>query len=131
MTQKFGASEEGDIDAFLKDIQSNLPKDFYAKGEIFVFVDECHRTQSGKLHEAMKALLPGAMLIGFTGTPLLKEDKRRSIETFGPYTHTYKYDEAVDDGVVLDLRYEARDIDIGTSLRRPRSTSGSTSRPGG
>ena len=111
LIQKFGASEEGDIDAFLKDIQSHLPKDFYAKGEIFVFVDECHRTQSGNLHKAMKALLPGAMLIGFTGTPLLKEDKKRSIETFGPYIHTYKYDEAVDDGVVLDLRYEARDID--------------------
>ena len=59
----------------------------------------------------MKALLPGAMLIGFTGTPLLKDDKRRSIETFGPYIHTYKYDEAVRDGVVLDLRYEARDVD--------------------
>jgi type I restriction enzyme R subunit len=59
----------------------------------------------------MKALLPGAMLIGFTGTPLLRQDKRRSIETFGPYIHTYKYDEAVRDGVVLDLRYEARDID--------------------
>jgi type I restriction enzyme R subunit len=59
----------------------------------------------------MKALLPGAMLIGLTGTPLLKSDKRRSIETFGPYIHTYKYDEAVRDGVVLDLRYEARDID--------------------
>ena len=111
LIQKFGSSEEGDIDAFLKDIQSHLPKDFHAKGEIFVFVDECHRTQSGKLHEAMKALLPDALLIGFTGTPLLKADKRRSIETFGPYIHTYKYDEAVDDGVVLDLRYEARDID--------------------
>ena len=74
-------------------------------------MDECHRTQSGKLHDAMKALLPNAMLIGFTGTPLLKSDKRRSIETFGPYIHTYKYDEAVHDGVVLDLRYEARDID--------------------
>ena len=111
LIQKFGASEEGDIDAFLKDIQSHLPKDFHAKGEIFVFVDECHRTQSGKLHEAMKALLPSTLLIGFTGTPLLKADKRRSIETFGPYIHTYKYDEAVDDGVVLDLRYEARDID--------------------
>ena len=51
------------------------------------------------------------MLIGFTGTPLLKSDKQRSIETFGPYIHAYKYDEAVKDGVVLDLRYEARDID--------------------
>lgn len=111
LIQKFGASEEGDIDAFIEDIQSHLPKGFHAKGDVFVFVDECHRTQSGKLHDAMKALLPGAMLIGFTGTPLLKDDKRRSIETFGPYIHTYKYDEAVKDGVVLDLRYEARDID--------------------
>ena len=119
LIHKFGASEEGDIDAFLADIRSHLPKGFRAKGELFVFVDECHRTQSGKLHEAMKALLPGAMLIGFTGTPLLKSDKRRSIETFGPYIHTYKYDEAVRDGVVLDLRYEARDIDQSiTSLEK-------------
>ena len=111
LIQKFGTAEEGDIDAFIEDMQSHLPADFHPKGDIFVFVDECHRTQSGKLHDAMKALLPGAMLIGFTGTPLLKNDKRRSIETFGPYIHTYKYDEAVSDGVVLDLRYEARDID--------------------
>ncbi|HDJ86592.1 MAG TPA: type I restriction endonuclease subunit R, partial [Chromatiales bacterium] len=111
LIHKFGASEEGDIDAFLEDLRRHLPRGFHVKGEIFVFVDECHRTQSGKLHDAMKALLPGAMLIGFTGTPLLKADKRRSIETFGPHIHTYKYDEAVRDGVVLDLRYEARDID--------------------
>ncbi len=111
LIQKFGASEEGDIDAYIKDIQSQLAKGFHARGDIFVFVDECHRTQSGKLHDAMKALLPGAMLIGFTGTPLLKADKRRSIETFGPEIHTYKYDEAVKDKVVLDLRYEARDIE--------------------
>ena len=111
LIQKFGASEEGDIDAFIDDIQKHLPKGFRAKGEVFVFVDECHRTQSGKLHTAMETLLPDAMLVGFTGTPLLKSDKRRSIETFGSYIHTYKYDEAVRDGVVLDLRYEARDID--------------------
>lgn len=76
-----------------------------------MFVDECHRTQSGALHEAMKAILPNAMFVGFTGTPLLKADKKRSIEVFGRYIHTYKFDEAVKDGVVLDLRYEARDID--------------------
>ena len=51
------------------------------------------------------------MFIGFTGTPLLKADKQKSIEVFGTYIHTYKYDQAVRDGVVLDLRYEARDID--------------------
>lgn len=73
--------------------------------------DECHRTQSGKLHNAMTAILPDALFIGFTGTPLMKKDKKKSVEVFGPYIHTYKFDEAVADGVVLDLRYEARDID--------------------
>jgi type I restriction enzyme, R subunit len=42
---------------------------------VFVFVDECHRTQSGKLHRVMKAMMPNAVFIGFTGTPLLKKDK--------------------------------------------------------
>jgi len=114
LVHKFGAGEgasENDVKEYLDEINSNLPVDFKAKGEIFVFVDECHRTQSGILHDAMKELLPEAMFIGFTGTPLLKKDKQKSIEVFGPYIHTYKYDEAVRDGVVLDLRYEARDID--------------------
>ena len=90
---------------------SKLPPNFKAKGDIYVFVDECHRTQSGDLHKAMTALLPNAVFIGFTGTPLLKADKQKSIEIFGRYIHTYKFDQAVREGVVLDLRYEARDID--------------------
>jgi len=102
---------EGDIQAFIDEMKRSLPADFRAKGDIYVFVDECHRTQSGELHKAMKAILPNAMFIGFTGTPLLKADKQKSIEIFGKYIHTYKFDEAVRDKVVLDLRYEARDID--------------------
>ena len=94
LIHKFGVAEEGDVDAFVEDIKRHLPGNFVAKGELFVFVDECHRTQSGKLHGAMRELLPDATLIGFTGTLLLKEDKRRSIEAFGPYIHTYKYDAA-------------------------------------
>jgi type I restriction enzyme R subunit len=89
----------------------NLPAGFSAKGDVYVFVDECHRTQSGDLHKAMKGLLPNALFFGFTGTPLLKADKAKSIEVFGRYIHTYKFDQAVREGVVLDLRYEARDID--------------------
>ena len=111
LVQKFGASGEGDIDRYVRDLSSQMGAGFRPAGDIYVFVDECHRTQSGKLHGAMTKLLPEARLIGFTGTPLLKSDKRQSIETFGPYIHTYKYDEAIGDEVVLDLRYEARDID--------------------
>jgi type I restriction enzyme R subunit len=59
----------------------------------------------------MKALLPDAVFIGFTGTPLLKKDKATSLEIFGGYIHTYKFSEGVEDQVVLDLVYEARDID--------------------
>ena len=111
LVHKFGSSEEGNIDQYVSDLRSHISGGLRPPGEIFVFVDECHRTQSGKLHKAMKAILPDATLIGFTGTPLLRADKQLSIEIFGPYIHTYKYDEAVDDGVVLDLCYEARDID--------------------
>jgi type I restriction enzyme, R subunit len=116
LIHKFRGSEdererdEAEAD-FIAELQATLPADFQAKGNLFVFVDEAHRTQSGKMHDAMKQLLPGAMFIGFTGTPLLKRDKETSIEKFGSYVHTYKFDEAVEDGVVLDLRYEARTID--------------------
>lgn len=103
--------DAGDVVSYVETIRKALPPGFQARGRLHVFVDECHRTQSGLLHEAMKAILPDAVFIGFTGTPLLKSDKQRSIEVFGGYIHTYKFNEAVRDRVVLDLRYEARDID--------------------
>lgn len=116
LVHKFrGSDDDQEVDRtsdeFIAELRSRLPAGFAAKGNLFVFVDEAHRTQSGKMHRAMKELLPGAMFIGFTGTPLLKADKATSIETFGSFIHTYKFDEAVEDGVVLDLRYEARNIE--------------------
>ncbi|MCY3746818.1 MAG: type I restriction endonuclease subunit R [Acidobacteria bacterium] len=114
LVHKFGRQEhatDSDIEGYIADIRGQLPAGFEAKGSIFVFVDECHRTQSGTMHRAMTELLPEAILIGFTGTPLLRRDKKTTQETFGSYIHTYRYDEAVRDGVVLDLTYEARRID--------------------
>lgn len=112
LIHKFGNKEEADYDSYLEELKNSLPKDFKPKGDFYVFVDECHRTQSGDLNKAMRQLLgDNALFIGFTGTPLLHSDKKKSIEIFGKYIHTYKFDEAVKDGVVLDLRYEARDIE--------------------
>lgn len=111
LVHKFGKSTETDFEKYLEEIKVNLPDNFKAKGNIYVFVDECHRTQSGKLHEAMNEILPNVNYIGFTGTPLMKKDKKKSIEVFGRYIHTYKYDEAVKDEVVLDLQYEPREVD--------------------
>jgi len=108
LVHKFGRRDVDDFETFLRDLAAQ-PRQTH--GEIYVFVDECHRTQSGKLHRLMKAMMPNAVFIGFTGTPLLKSDARTSLEVFGGYIHTYKFAEAVEDGVVLDLVYEARDVD--------------------
>jgi type I restriction enzyme R subunit len=108
LVHKFGRRDVDDFDAFIKDLEAQPSQ---TVGEVFVFVDECHRTQSGKLHRVMKAMMPNAVFIGFTGTPLLMKDKATSLEVFGGYIHTYKFSEGVADGVVLDLIYEARDID--------------------
>ena len=115
---KEDGKEDDDIKRYVAELKKSLPKDFRPKGNLFVFVDECHRTQSGALNETMMGILPDALFIGFTGTPLLKADKKKSIEIFGRYIHTYKFDEAVKDGVVLDLRYEARDIDQSITSQR-------------
>lgn len=114
LVHKFGRFSDNpnqNVDDYLKEIKASLPSDFSAKGDIFVFVDECHRSHSGLLHDAMKELLPNATFIGFTGTPLLKIDKKNSIAVWGKYIHEYKYNQAVADKVVLDLRYEARRVD--------------------
>ena len=124
LIHKFGNKSDGDtisvggkkatksLDLYLDELAKSLPADFRAKGNIYVFIDECHRTQGGMLHEAMKHIMGNdVMLIGFTGTPLLHTDKKKSIETFGSYIHSYKFNEAVEDGVILDLRYEARNVE--------------------
>jgi type I restriction enzyme, R subunit len=108
LVHKFGRRDVDDFEAFIKELQAQPSQ---TVGEVFVFVDECHRTQSGKLHRVMKAMMPNAIFMGFTGTPLLKKDKQTSMEVFGGYIHMYKFSEAVEDEVVLDLMYEARDID--------------------
>jgi len=108
LIHKFGVRDAENFDAYIKELQSGPSN---TVGELFVFVDECHRSESGKMHKAMKAILKNAVFIGFTGTPLLKKDKQTSQQVFGRYIHTYKFNEAVEDGVVLDLMYEARDID--------------------
>ncbi len=89
------------------DLEGDRP---LVSGRFYVFVDECHRTQGGDMNKQMKRWLEGAIFIGFTGTPLLREDKLRTRDVFGTYIHTYKFHEGVADGVILDLKYEARDV---------------------
>ena len=116
LVHKFGQRGVDDFDAYIRELEAQPSP---TVGQVFVFVDECHRTQGGKLHRVMKAMMPEAVFLGFTGTPLLKKDKATSLEVFGGYIHTYKFSEAVEDEVILDLVYEARDIDqkLGSQVR--------------
>lgn len=107
-----GVKSEIPLEKYLEEIVAQLPQGFKAKGNIFVFIDECHRTQGGYLHEAMKTIMgKDVMMIGFTGTPLLHTQKKDTWQTFGPLIHAYRFNEAVEDGVILDLRYESRKVD--------------------
>ncbi|MCA4792686.1 type I restriction endonuclease subunit R [Myroides odoratimimus] len=74
---------------------------------IFVLVDESHRSQYGPAHAMMKRVLPNASYIGFTGTPLMKNEKSTA-KKFGGFIHKYTIDQAVKDGAVLPLLYEGR-----------------------
>lgn len=74
---------------------------------IFVLVDESHRSQYGSAHAQMKRIVPNASYIGFTGTPLMKSQKSTS-KKFGGFIHKYTIDQAVKDGAVLPLLYEGR-----------------------
>ena len=137
LIHKFGRNEDPDestddnnikipLDRYLADLKATIatqfPAGFDVKGDnIFVFIDECHRTQGGRLHEAMREIMgKDVMLIGFTGTPLLRNDKIKDVYKqftktseykFGTFIHKYLHKQAVEDKVINDLQYEARDVD--------------------
>ena len=85
---------------------------------IFLFIDEGHRTQYGKLNIYMNKVLPNAVKIAFTGTPLIKKpkkDDKRNIESekntyvkFGPLIDKYTLQDAIDDKVTVPIVYEGR-----------------------
>lgn len=115
LIHKVGSVVDEDSDKaysdYIKELTNYKNNNFSAKGDIFVFVDECHRTQAGTLHDEMKRILPNATFIGFTGTPLIKTKKATSLEKFGRYIHTYKFDQAVKDNIIVDLCYESRNVE--------------------
>jgi type I restriction enzyme R subunit len=78
---------------------------------IFVLVDEAHRSQGGVANFEMNKTIPNACYIGFTGTPLMKEEKE-SWRKFGGYIDKYTIDDALADNIILPLIYEGRYVDL-------------------
>jgi type I restriction enzyme R subunit len=78
--------------------------------DIFVLVDESHRTQYGELHIKMKRVFPNACYIGFTGTPLMKIEKS-TMAKFGKLIHKYTIKDGVDDKAIVPLLYEGKMVE--------------------
>ena len=92
------------------------PEESYtSRDDIIVITDEAHRTQYGMLALNMRNALPNASFIGFTGTPLFKDDEitRR---VFGDYVSTYDFQRAVDDKATVPIYYDARGEKLGIAL---------------
>ena len=77
-------------------------------GNVFIMVDEAHRTQYGVLGSLMSRALPNAVMIGFTGTPIDKGFGRSTMKRFGPLIDSYTIPQSVEDGATVPIWYEAR-----------------------
>ncbi len=75
---------------------------------VVVMVDEAHRTQYGRLAAKMRAAMPQATFVGFTGTPIDKDFKRTTLGVFGELIDSYTIPQSVEDGATVPIYYEAR-----------------------
>ncbi len=78
------------------------------RSDIIVMTDEAHRSQYDQLAANMRAALPNAAFLGFTGTPLIQGEESRTREVFGDYISIYDFAQSVRDGATVPLFYEAR-----------------------
>ena len=91
---------------------STLARSFVVNShDVFVLVDEGHRSHFGTLAAKMRLLMPNACYIGFTGTPVTRRE-RNTLTKFGGLIDSYTMDEAVRDGAVVKLLYESRMVDV-------------------
>ncbi len=101
------------IQKFNREVEPKQP--YNSRDDVIVITDEAHRTQYGTLALNMRNALPNASYIGFTGTPLMKDDEitRR---VFGGYISTYDFQRAVDDKATVPLYYDARGEKLGLAI---------------
>ncbi len=101
------------IQKFNRNLESG--EDYTQRDDLIVMTDEAHRTQYGNLARNVRDALPNASFIGFTGTPLFKEDEITS-RVFGNYVSTYGFQRAVEDGATVKLCYDTRGDRLGLAI---------------
>ena len=104
LVQKLGKKSDDNEQDFIDELEAHpIPSGL----ELFIFVDDCHRTQSGKLNLTLKMMLQQAVFIGFSSIPLIKKDKKITLEIFGNYIHTDKVVQHGEDEVLKKLVFSA------------------------
>ena len=101
------------IQKFNRDVDQG--ESYTARDDLIVITDEAHRTQYGTLALNLRNALPNASYIGFTGTPLFKEDEITR-QVFGDYVSTYDFQRAVEDRATVPLYYDARGENLGVAI---------------
>lgn len=101
-------ANDGVRDTEAADTAEPLPEPVNLSSSIVVLVDEAHRGQDGLLHARLRALMPNAVMIGFTGTPIIQGDKKRTDEVFGDVIDVYALKDAREDRSIVPVAYEAR-----------------------
>lgn len=120
MLHKFNENPNRDLPDYLQDVIT-VPK-YESFGlvndseRILLMIDEAHRTQSGDLGDNLFGAFPQATRLAFTGTPLIVvKDKKTTAERFGKYIDKYRLQDAVDDGVTVQILYEGKTADSAVS----------------
>ena len=103
MIQKYRGAEEADGEEEASYEQAAVAND---STEILVLVDEAHRSHASALHANLRRAMPNCVMIGFTGTPILEEDKKQTEAIFGSFIDTYTLKQSEADGATLPIRYE-------------------------
>lgn len=99
------------ITTLINKFEAALKQNFqYTDDNLFLLIDEGHRTQYGSLNTYMNKVLPNAVKIAFTGTPLIKDKKKMTTAKFGPFIDVYSLEDANEDEVIVPLVYEGRYI---------------------
>jgi type I restriction enzyme R subunit len=122
MLHKFNENPNRDLPDYLQDV-IDLPK-YESFGmvndseRILLMIDEAHRSQSGDLGDNLFEAFPQATRLAFTGTPLIvvkDKNKKKTVERFGKYIDKYRLQDAVDDGVTVQILYEGKTADSAVS----------------
>lgn len=100
------------IQKFNQEVPPDAP--WSRRNDVLVISDEAHRTQYGQLSLNLRSAIPNASFIGFTGTPLFKDDELTK-QVFGDYVSTYDFQRAVEDGATVPLYYDARGEKLGVA----------------